>query len=120
MQIGPFGLPELLAILAIALIIFGPRKLPELSRTLGRALGEFRKGSVDLRRSLEEEVRNLDGEIRDDTYPPPPSARGAATRDVEVPAEPVQADRQQDGTEPPEAPEAGPEDETGKPGGEAP
>ena len=119
MQIGPFGLPELLAILAIALIIFGPRKLPELSRTLGRAIGEFRKGSLDLRRSLEEEVRNLDGEIQDDTYPPP-SARGAATRDVETPAEPVKADESTAEVEPPEVQETGPKDEPGKPGGEAP
>lgn len=113
MQIGPFGLPELLAILAIALIIFGPRKLPELSRTLGRALGEFRKGSLDLRRSLEEEVRNLDGEIRDEHHPPP-SARGAAARDVEVPAGPAPA------VEPEEPRDAGPEEDSGKPGGETP
>jgi len=71
MQIGPFGLPELLAILAIALIIFGPRRLPELSRSLGRALGEFRRGSMDLRRSLEDEVRSLDGEIREEKTPAP-------------------------------------------------
>lgn len=92
MQIGPFGLPELLAILALALIIFGPRKLPELSRSLGRAIGEFRRGTVDLRRSLEDEVRTLDHEVRDEQAQadretgPPPSARGALL-EVEEPEE---------------------------------
>ena len=54
---GPIGVPELIIILTIALIVFGPRKLPELGRSLGRSLGEFRRASNDLRTSLEEEVR---------------------------------------------------------------
>jgi TatA/E family protein of Tat protein translocase len=44
-------------ILVIALIIFGPRKLPELGRSLGRSLGEFRRASNELRSTLEEEIR---------------------------------------------------------------
>jgi TatA/E family protein of Tat protein translocase len=47
---------ELLFILIIALIIFGPRKLPELGRTLGHSLAQFRKASEDFKRSWEEEV----------------------------------------------------------------
>lgn len=54
---GPIGMPELLIILVIALIIFGPRKLPELGRSLGRSLGEFKRASNELRSSLEEEIR---------------------------------------------------------------
>jgi TatA/E family protein of Tat protein translocase len=51
------GFPELLIIMVIALIIFGPRKLPELGRSLGKSLGEFRKASNELKSTLEEEIR---------------------------------------------------------------
>lgn len=54
---GSIGMPELVIIFFIALIIFGPRKLPELGRSLGRSLGEFRRASNELRNSLEEEIR---------------------------------------------------------------
>jgi TatA/E family protein of Tat protein translocase len=67
---GSIGMPELLVIFVIALIIFGPRKLPELGRSLGRSLGEFKRASNDLRNSLEEEVR-LD-EQRKAVEPPRP------------------------------------------------
>jgi TatA/E family protein of Tat protein translocase len=50
-------MPELIIILVIALIIFGPRKLPELGRSLGRSIGEFKKASNELRSTLEEEIR---------------------------------------------------------------
>jgi len=51
------GWAELVIIGVIALIIFGPRKLPELGRSLGKSLSEFRKASNELRNTLEEEVR---------------------------------------------------------------
>lgn len=51
------GFPELMIIMVIALIIFGPRKLPELGRSLGKSLGEFRKASNELKSTLEEEIR---------------------------------------------------------------
>jgi sec-independent protein translocase protein TatA len=54
---GSIGMPELIIILVIALIIFGPRKLPELGRSLGRSIGEFKKASNELRNTLEEEIR---------------------------------------------------------------
>ena len=51
------GAPELLLILAVALIVFGPRKLPDIGRTLGKALGEFRRATDDLKNTIEREVR---------------------------------------------------------------
>ena len=53
---GSLGLPEILFILVLALLVFGPRKLPEVGRTIGRALGEFRRATGDLKRSLDREM----------------------------------------------------------------
>ena len=47
------GITEILLILAIALIIIGPKKLPEFGKTLGRALNEFKKGAQDFKRNLD-------------------------------------------------------------------
>ena len=54
---GSIGMPELIIIFMIALIIFGPRKLPELGRSLGKSLGEFKRASNELRNTLDEEIR---------------------------------------------------------------
>jgi TatA/E family protein of Tat protein translocase len=51
------GFPELMIIMVIALIIFGPRKLPELGRSLGKSIGEFKRASNELKTTLEEEIR---------------------------------------------------------------
>ena len=54
---GSLGVPELLLIFFVILVVFGPRKLPEIGRTLGKALGEFRKATDDLKNTIEREVR---------------------------------------------------------------
>jgi sec-independent protein translocase protein TatA len=56
-MIGSLGMPELIVIFIIALIVFGPRKLPELGRSLGRGIAEFKKATNELQSSLEEEIK---------------------------------------------------------------
>ena len=56
-MIGNIGVPELIIILAIALLVFGPRKLPEVGRSIGRALREFRKTSDEIKDKIEEEIQ---------------------------------------------------------------
>lgn len=53
---GPLGVPELLFIFVLALLIFGPRKLPEIGRTIGRAMGELRRATSDLKGSLDADL----------------------------------------------------------------
>ncbi|NLC08145.1 MAG: twin-arginine translocase TatA/TatE family subunit [Syntrophomonadaceae bacterium] len=62
-SVGPW---ELILILAIALIIFGPGKLPEVGRSLGKTINEFRRASVDIKKQIEEEVREVK-QVTEDT-----------------------------------------------------
>ncbi len=67
---GSIGLPEMLLILAIALIVFGPKKLPEVGRSLGRALREFKKSTEEIKSKLEEQInaeefKNIQDDIKD-------------------------------------------------------
>jgi sec-independent protein translocase protein TatA len=64
------GLPELLVIMIVALLVFGPSKLPELARSLGRGLAEFRRASLDLRHSVMDPGEDRSGE---------PGAKGGRT-----------------------------------------
>jgi len=53
---GTLGMPELILIFVVALLLFGPRKMPDIGRSIGRALGEFRRASSEFRRTIEDEV----------------------------------------------------------------
>jgi sec-independent protein translocase protein TatA len=53
---GSVGMPELILIFIVALLVFGPKKLPELGKSLGRGLAEFKKASEDLKKTIEDEI----------------------------------------------------------------
>jgi len=71
MRLGPVGLPEILIILVVVLLIFGPKRLPELSKGLGQSVREFRKGIKDIKEDIEieankdETVKAAKEEIKD-------------------------------------------------------
>jgi sec-independent protein translocase protein TatA len=54
---GSLGMQEIIIIFVLALIVFGPRKLPELGKSIGKGLQEFKKASNELKRTWEEEVQ---------------------------------------------------------------
>lgn len=71
---GPIGVPELLILLVVALIVFGPRKLPDLGRSLGRSIAEFKRASNELRNTLDEEIKTEDRRTT-----PAPAATASST-----------------------------------------
>ena len=93
------GMPEMLLILAVALIVFGPKRLPELAKSLGRALGEFKRATSDLKESIEtdtglDQVRSSFDEVKKDiksqmdsadSTPPEGSGPASETSDSEEP-----------------------------------
>jgi len=60
---GSVSFNEILMILVLALLIFGPKRLPQIGRTIGRALGEFRRASSELKRTVEVEMREVDESV---------------------------------------------------------
>lgn len=134
------GMPEILLILAVALIVIGPKKLPDLAKSLGRAMGEFKRATSEFKETMEidsqlSEVRKTFDEMNDDVRKkfddatasdpvdvktpsaPPPAGEEAseepAAADTEIPPETVpsaEAAPEADTTEPPE-PEKRPADD---------
>jgi TatA/E family protein of Tat protein translocase len=76
------GVPELIFILLLALLIFGPKKLPEIGRTLGKGMSEFRKASNEL-------TRSINAELALDEEPVPPQVRRAAQTEARSPQSPL-------------------------------
>lgn len=91
---GSLGLPEIAFILVLALLIFGPKKLPEIGRTLGKGMAEFRKATNELKRSVNTELA-----LEETPGPPqlrprrlemdsPESAQTSAHSSMELPVDP--------------------------------
>jgi len=93
---GTLGGPEIFLILVVALIVFGPRRLPDIGKSVGKMLAEFRKASNDFKRTIEDEVeaerlRELDASRAAPAAPPvtSPPAAAAPPVVVEEPASPA-------------------------------
>lgn len=94
------SLPHLVVLFVIALVIFGPEKLPELARMLGKATADFRKMSNDFRYALEDEVRELERQKRiheeeiaaamKAVEAPPAAPSGTQPRELPAAEEPAQ------------------------------
>lgn len=89
---GSLGAPELVAIFVLALLLFGPKKLPELGRALGRSFAEFRRATTELKSTFEREVANADQPA---AIPQPPEQSVAR-----APEEPGSSNGETVGTEP--------------------
>jgi sec-independent protein translocase protein TatA len=95
---GSIGMPEMVVIAVIALIIFGPRKLPELGKSLGKSIAQFKRASNDLQNTLEEEIRTeeLQQARKSATIPPTVSSSPSVsipTTEATSPTEPTTTPR---------------------------
>jgi len=86
---------ETIFLFFLALIIFGPKKLPEIARQVGKALNEFKRASNEFKAQIEQEISNLEVENRQTILPPSPTPEGVTSRTLNaasgetVPAEPA-------------------------------
>ncbi|HEX5215437.1 MAG TPA: twin-arginine translocase TatA/TatE family subunit [Vicinamibacterales bacterium] len=84
---GPLGFPELVIIFVVALLVFGPRKLPDLGRSLGKSLAEFKRASNELRSTLDDEIR-ADERKTAAAVPAVPAESSTDPADIHSPAAP--------------------------------
>src|SRR5713226_7771769 len=77
---GSIGMPELILIFVVALLVFGPKKLPEIGKSLGKGLAEFKRASDELKKTIEQEIeqgKNEVSTVRDHLASVPESLRSA-------------------------------------------
>jgi len=85
------GFSEMVFLFLLALLIFGPKKLPEIGRQIGKALNEFKRASNEFRAQIESEIANLEHEPPRQILPParPPEGAVASGTVIEAPPEPA-------------------------------
>lgn len=98
------SIPHLIIIFLVALIVFGPEKLPELARTLSKAMFEFNRATGGLKQTLQDEMKQLEREITEQRDPKSPASPVAHTEPAASPE-----------TSWPPEPEVDPAPQTGKP-----
>jgi len=99
-KIGSIGIPELLIILVVVLLIFGPRRLPDMAKGLGQSVREFRKGLRDMRKEFDDEASDETGK------PAAAQAAAAATTSTATVATPAAAPQQAVAADPGQADQA--------------
>ena len=62
---GPLGMGEIIVLFVLALLIFGPKKLPELGKTFGKGMAEFKRASTELKTTFQREIDNIESETKD-------------------------------------------------------
>jgi sec-independent protein translocase protein TatA len=89
-MLGSIGMPELILIFIVALIVFGPKKLPEIGKSLGKGLAEFKKASDDFKHSIQKEVDGLKEEARLETpvAPAAPALSAPSALPADTPIKP--------------------------------
>lgn len=79
---GSIGMPELILIFVVALLVFGPKKLPEIGKSIGKGLAEFKRASDELKKTIEQEIeqgKNEVSTVREQVASIPASLRSAAS-----------------------------------------
>ncbi len=87
METMNLGFPEMIFLFLFALILFGPKKLPEIGRQIGRALNEFKRASNEFKAQIESEIAQLDVENHRQTILPPVQAPAGSVASSRAPAE---------------------------------
>jgi sec-independent protein translocase protein TatB len=84
---------ETIFLFVLALIIFGPKKLPEIARQVGKYMNEFKRASNEFKAQIEQEISNLEVENRQTILPPSPAPEGSTSRTLNVaPSEVIAAE----------------------------
>ena len=84
------SIPHMIVVFVVVLVVFGPQKLPELARGLGKLMAEFRKASTDFKTAFEEEMRDLERQAREaqrNKIAPPELSAGTQAETLEISAE---------------------------------
>ena len=76
-----FSVPHLVIIFIVVLVVFGPHRLPELARGLGKMMAEFRKASTDFKMAFEEEMRTIERQARETEFKKSQEVAAAASRE---------------------------------------
>lgn len=85
-----FSFSEMIFLFVLALLVFGPKKLPDIARQLGKALNEFKRASNEFRSQIESEMANLERESQPQILPPADPLKGTVAKGTVIEAPPAE------------------------------